>query len=68
MRSDAETITDIAYDGARAKLVVRFADGQGLVYVGVPGEVHRSFVDAASRRGFFEAEIAERYPFNRIAG
>lgn len=66
MRPDPEAITDISYDRDRAKLVVRFSDGLGLVYVGVPGEVHRSFVDAESPRGFFDAEIAERYPYNRL--
>lgn len=66
MRSDPETITDIHYDQARDKLIVRFGDGQGFVYVGVPGEVCRSFVDAESPRGFFDAEIAERYPYNRL--
>jgi lysyl-tRNA synthetase class 2 len=68
MRTDAETIADIDYDIERAKLVVRFRDGHGLVYVGVPGEVHRSFVHAPSRQGFFEDEIVERYPYNRLDG
>jgi lysyl-tRNA synthetase class 2 len=63
---DAEPILEIDYDGERAKLLVRFASGERRVYVGVPGEVHRSFCDAPSKGGFFQSEINGRYPFNRL--
>ena len=66
MRSAPEPITEVQYDENRDKLVVRFGDGHGLVYVGVPGEVGRSFIDAESRQGYFDAEIADRYPYNRL--
>jgi lysyl-tRNA synthetase class 2 len=61
-----EVITDISYDGQRSKLLVAFDDGGRYVYVGVPGEVHRSFVEAPSRDTFFVLEIRDRYPFNRL--
>jgi lysyl-tRNA synthetase class 2 len=48
MRVESEAITDIDYDADRAKLFVRFHGGDAYVYVGVPGDVHRSFVDAES--------------------
>jgi lysyl-tRNA synthetase class 2 len=32
----------------------------------VPGEVHRSFVEAESQGQFFHSEIRDRYPYNRI--
>ncbi|MFN3521319.1 MAG: KTSC domain-containing protein [Phenylobacterium sp.] len=66
MRLEADTITDISYDQGRAKLEVRFRDGAHLVHVGVPGEVHRSFIDAASKAGFYDDEIAGRYPYNLL--
>lgn len=66
MRVDSEAIRDIAYDEDRAKLFVRFADGDRYVYVGVPGEVHRSFVDAESKGRFFQSEIRDAYPYNRL--
>ena len=59
-------IEDIDYDAERAKLMVRFADGCAYVYVGVPGEVHRSFIEAESRVGYFADEICDCYPFNRL--
>lgn len=68
MQVDSEAISDIAYDADRAKLFVRFNDGDRYVYVGVPGEVHRSFVDAKSKGRFFAYEIRDRYPYNKIDG
>ena len=64
----SEAIRDISYDPQRAKLFVTFNDGDQYVYVGVPGEVHRSFVDADSKGRFFQAEIRDRYPYNRFEG
>jgi lysyl-tRNA synthetase class 2 len=68
MDVDSTAIHSIDYDGARAKLFVRFASGERYVYVGVPGEVHRSFLDADSKGRFFQAEIRDRYPYNRLDG
>jgi lysyl-tRNA synthetase class 2 len=61
-----DTVRAIRYDAERRRLVVRFADGGEVAYVGVPGEVHRSFAEASSKRRFLEAEIDGRYPYNRL--
>ena len=66
MDVDSTAIREIDYDAERAKLLVRFVNGHLYVYVGVPGEVHRSFVEAESKGRFFQAEIRDRYPFNRV--
>lgn len=66
MDVESTAISAIDYDPQRAKLVVRFQSGEHYVYVGVPGEVHRSFVEADSKGRFFQAEIRDRYPFNRL--
>lgn len=66
MRVDSTAITDIEYENEHGKLFVRFADGDRYVYVGVPGEVHRSFLDADSKGGFFADEIRDVYPYNRL--
>ena len=62
----SEAIHAIDYDAERAKLVVRFRDGDCYVYVGVPGEVHRSFVTAQSKGAYFAREIRDRYPYNKL--
>ena len=62
----SEAIRDISYDGERAKLFVTFNDGDMYVYVGVPGEVHRSFLDADSKGQFFAYEIRDQYPYNKV--
>ncbi|NBB13922.1 KTSC domain-containing protein [Caulobacter sp. SLTY] len=69
MPSDAAPSTAIAkirYKPTHGKLFVRFREGGEYVYVGVPGEVHRSFVEAESKGQFFQAEIRDRYPYNRV--
>lgn len=66
MQVESAAISEIRYDEGRAKLFVRFVDGDAYVYVGVPGEVHRSFMDADSKGRFFAFEIRDRYPYNRI--
>ena len=62
----SNAIRAIDYDAERTKLLVQFVSGERYVYVGVPGEVCRSFVDSESQGGFFQAEIRDRYPFNRL--
>ena len=66
MDVDSEAIVAIDYDEAHTKLLVRFTSGERYVYVGVPGEVHRSFVQASSKGEFFHAEIRDQYPYNRL--
>ena len=66
MDVESAAISEIDYDAQRTKLVVRFVSGERYVYVGVPGEVHRSFVDADSKGRFFQQKIRDRYPFNRL--
>ena len=66
MHVDSTAISDIDYDAERAKLLVRFVSGERYVYVGVPVEVCRSFLDADSKGRFFQAEIRDQYPYNRL--
>jgi lysyl-tRNA synthetase class 2 len=66
MDVDSEAISAIDYDEVHDKLFVRFTSGERYVYVGVPGEVHRSFVEADSKGRFFHAEIRDQYPYNRL--
>ena len=66
MQVESEAIREINYDEERAKLFVTFNDGDLYVYVGVPGEVHRSFLDADSKGRFFAYEIRDQYPYNKV--
>lgn len=66
MQVESEAIREINYDADRAKLFVTFNDGDLYVYVGVPGEVHRSFLDADSKGRFFAYEIRDQYPYNKV--
>jgi len=66
MHVNSTAISEIDYDAERAKLLVRFASGERYVYVGVPDEIHRSFVEADSKGRFFQLHVRDRYPFNRL--
>ena len=68
MQVESQAIREINYDAERAKLFVTFSDGDLYVYVGVPGEVHRSFLDADSKGRFFAYEIRDQYPYNKVDG
>ncbi len=68
MDVESTAIQAIDYDQHHEKLLVRFASGERYIYVGVPGEVHRSFLDADSKGRFFQAEIRDQYPYNRLEG
>ncbi|MDO9430695.1 MAG: KTSC domain-containing protein [Phenylobacterium sp.] len=66
MQVESQAIREINYDAERAKLFVTFSYGDRYVYVGVPGEVHRSFLDADSKGRFFAYEIRDQYPYNKV--
>lgn len=66
MDIDSTAIREIDYDAERAKLLVRFTSGERYVYVGVPAEVCRSFVEAESKGRFFQLHVRDRYPFNKL--
>ena len=68
MQVESEAIREINYDAERAKLFVTFNDGDLYVYVGVPDEVHRGFLDADSKSRFFAYEIRDQYPYNKVDG
>ena len=59
-------VRGIHYDEERQRLVIRFEDGGEYAFVGVPGEVTRSFAEAPEKGSFFEDEISGRYPFNKL--
>ena len=59
MHVQSTAISDIDYDDRHGKLLVRFNDGDTYVYVGVPGEVHRCFVEAPSKGRYFSEAIRE---------
>ena len=63
---DSSAIRAIRYDEERQRLLVRFIDGDEYAYVGVPGEVHRSFVDAESKGRFFAEAIRGKFPYNKL--
>lgn len=68
MHVDSTAISEIDYDTEHDKLLVRFISGERYVYVGVPPEICRSFVEADSKGRFFQYEIRDRYPYNRLDG
>jgi hypothetical protein len=66
MDVESAAIQAIDYDPDHEKLFVRFTSGERYLYVGVPGEICRSFLDADSKGRFFQAEIRDQYPYNRL--
>lgn len=63
---ESTAIRAIRYDAERRRLLVRFIDGDEYAFVGVPGEVHRSFSEAPSKGRFFAEQVRGRYPYNKL--
>jgi lysyl-tRNA synthetase class 2 len=62
----SDAVRAFRYDPERRRLVVRFSDGDEYAFVGVPGEVHRSFSDAPSKGAFFAEQVLGKYPYNKL--
>ena len=65
-RVNASTICSIGYDAGRQTLEVEFTSGSIVEYSGVSPEVHRRFMGAPSPGSFFQDQIEENFPSNRI--
>lgn len=66
MHVQSEAITDLSYDARKARLFVRFHDGDRYVYYDVPATEHRAFVAAESKGGFFARRIRDHYRFEKL--
>ena len=65
-RVNASTIRSIGYDAGRQTLEVEFTSGSIVEYSGVSPEVYRHFMGAPSPGSFFQDQIEENFPSNRI--
>jgi lysyl-tRNA synthetase class 2 len=66
MQVDSAAIREIDYDTRRRRLHVTFVSQERYAYFGVPGEVHRAFLEAESKGRFFQAQIRDRYRYARL--
>ena len=53
------------YDPDRRRLHIEFVTGRRYVYAGVPEKEVEAMAKAASKGGFFNRRIRDRYPFER---
>ena len=66
MHVESTAIEAIDYDADGRQLQVTFVSGERYAYGGVPGEVHRAFVEADSKGRFFQQKIRGRYAYERL--
>jgi hypothetical protein len=59
----SSAIADAGYNPRRRILEVRFVGGSVYQYLGVPQEVYRRFLRAASKGSFLNARIKGRYGY-----
>lgn len=67
MLVDSSAIRAVDYDRVRRRLQVTFASGERYAYRGVPGEVHRAFVEAESKGRFFQTRIRGRFAYEKLS-
>lgn len=66
MRVESAAISDMRDEDERRTQFVCFEGDDEYVDVGVPGELHRGFIEADSRGPFFAREIRDRFPCSRV--
>ena len=59
-------IAIIGYDATQSILEVVFRRGGVYHYTGVPEEICRAFLNATSQGTYFEREIKNRFPYQKI--
>lgn len=59
-------IRQIRYEPDHSQLTVVFQSGRRYAYYGVPREIYSAFRAAASRGAYFNTEIRDRYPYERL--
>jgi hypothetical protein len=62
VRVESSMIKAVGYDAATRVLEVLFNSGQTYYYEGVPPEIHRGLMDAASKGQYMHAQIIDVYP------
>lgn len=60
-------IRSFHYDGARRRLEIEFVSGRRYSYYGVPPRVADAMGTAASKGGYFNRCIRDRYAFTRLS-
>lgn len=65
-RVNASTLRSVGYDAGRQLLEIEFTSGSIVQYSGVSPEVHRRFMSAPSPGSFFQDQIDENFPAQRV--
>lgn len=66
MLVESTAVRALDYDLPRRTLRITFVSGERYLYRGVPPETHRAFLAAESKGRFFQAQVRDRYPFERL--
>lgn len=64
---DSTSVKSVWYCSLRCLLEVEFRDGSCYQFFSVPEERFQHFVSAESKGAFFNREIRNRFPFQRIS-
>ena len=63
---ESTSLAVVGYDDERANLEVQFLSGARYRYAGVPADVFRRLVDAASKGRFFNEHVRPCYAYERL--
>ena len=64
---ESSTLLTVSYDEAQALLQLEFCSRAVYQYCHVPAAVHRSLLDAPSKRRYFNEAIWGRFPYRLIS-
>jgi len=65
-RVSASNIRAVGYDAGKQLLEIEFSSGAIVQYSGVSPEVHRRFMNSPSPGSFYQDQIEENFPSNKV--
>jgi lysyl-tRNA synthetase class 2 len=65
-RVSSSSIAEVGYNPSTSTLAIRFHNGREYWYADVPSATLEALLSASSIGAFFQAEIRDSYPFQRI--
>ena len=63
---ESTNLASAGYDETTQTLEVQFVNGRVYQYYGVPEDIHKQLMRAASKGQFFNAHIRNSYSFSRV--
>jgi len=63
----SKEITQVGYQEHSETLEIKFERGAVYQFFNVPADVFNGLMNAASKEGYYQSNIGERFPYSRVS-